>query len=157
MKRLVRSESDRIIGGVCGGLGRHLNVDPLILRILFVAGAMINGIGLAIYVLLWILVPTKSAEYGDEEEMIHQNLTEMRERAKTLGKDAQEALGGEWEGWGTSKRGGGALIGGLILIILGIWILMRNFGLLRWVGNLWPLVLIAIGAVILLNNVKEES
>jgi phage shock protein PspC (stress-responsive transcriptional regulator) len=149
MRRLVRSESDRIIGGVCGGLARHLNVDPLILRILFVIGAMINGVGLAVYILLWVFVPAESAEYSDQEEMIGQNIAEIRERAETLGDD--------WGEWGNSKKGGSALVGGLALVILGILILMRNFGLLRWVGNLWPLVLIAIGALILLNNVKEKS
>ncbi|MFP3897546.1 MAG: PspC domain-containing protein [Anaerolineales bacterium] len=159
MERLFRSENDRIIGGVCGGLGQHLNVAPLILRILFVVGAMANGVGLVVYILLWIFVPSESAEYGDQEEMIHQNISEIRDRARTISRDAQESLGGKG-GLGdiVPKENDGAFVAGLICIVLGILILMRNFGLLHWLSTLlWPLVLIAIGAVLLLKNMRGKG
>ena len=57
MKRFYRSASDRIIGGVCGGIGRYLNIDPLIVRIVFAVLFFGYGSGLLLYLLIWILAP----------------------------------------------------------------------------------------------------
>lgn len=54
---LRRSRDDRMIGGVCGGLGRYLGVDPVLLRIAFVVLAVAGGGGLVLYVIAWILIP----------------------------------------------------------------------------------------------------
>ena len=57
-KRLYRSGRDRVLGGVCGGLGEYFNVDPVIIRFLWVIGTLISmGFGLAIYVIAWIIIP----------------------------------------------------------------------------------------------------
>ena len=53
----VRSSDDRIIGGVCGGLGPHLGLDPMVLRLAFVVLAMANGVGLVVYAVAWALLP----------------------------------------------------------------------------------------------------
>ncbi|MEI6695413.1 MAG: PspC domain-containing protein [Bacteroidota bacterium] len=55
-KRLLRSTVNRVIGGVCGGIGDYFNVDPVIIRILFVLTA-IFGAGIIIYIILWIMMP----------------------------------------------------------------------------------------------------
>ncbi len=57
-KKLYRSRTQRQIGGVCGGLGEYLNVDPTIIRIAFVAGFFLSG-SLAFwgYLVMWIVVP----------------------------------------------------------------------------------------------------
>jgi phage shock protein PspC (stress-responsive transcriptional regulator) len=55
-RRIYRDPDDRMIGGVCGGLGAYLGIDPVILRILFIL-FLIFGIGLLVYVILWIVVP----------------------------------------------------------------------------------------------------
>ncbi|MFB3739211.1 MAG: PspC domain-containing protein [Candidatus Velamenicoccus archaeovorus] len=52
-----RSRSDRVIAGVCGGLGRYLGVDSVLLRIAFVVLAIAGGSGVLLYVLGWILIP----------------------------------------------------------------------------------------------------
>ncbi len=57
MKRFYRSASDRIIGGVCGGIGEYLNIDPLIVRIVFAVLFFGYGTGLLVYLLVWILAP----------------------------------------------------------------------------------------------------
>jgi len=157
MKGLVRSDTDRMIGGVCGGLGQHWGMDPLILRILFVIFALVNGVGLAVYVLLWIFVPLGNLEYENQEAVMRQNIAEIQERATELGRDAQEALGGKWGEWDDSARGSGVLVGGLALVALGVLILLQNFHLLPWIGQLWPLALIAIGVVLLLNNMRDKG
>jgi phage shock protein PspC (stress-responsive transcriptional regulator) len=57
-RRLTRSTSDRLIAGVAGGIGRHLNVDPLAIRITFVILSFAGGLGLLAYLLCLIFVPT---------------------------------------------------------------------------------------------------
>ncbi len=56
-KRLRRSRSDRMIAGVCGGLGEYLGVDPVIIRLLWAIAIFAYGTGLLLYILAWIVVP----------------------------------------------------------------------------------------------------
>jgi len=58
---LRRSTSDRVLAGVCGGLGRHLGVEPVLLRIAAVVLALANGVGVIAYVIAWILIPEEPA------------------------------------------------------------------------------------------------
>ncbi len=60
--RLRRSTSDRMLGGVCGGMGRYFGIDPLWLRIAFVALVIGGGSGVLLYVLGWILIPEEDEE-----------------------------------------------------------------------------------------------
>ncbi len=56
-RRFERSSSDRIIGGVCGGLGRYFGIDSMLVRIGFVALALLGGTGLIVYAAALLLVP----------------------------------------------------------------------------------------------------
>jgi phage shock protein PspC (stress-responsive transcriptional regulator) len=56
-RRLRRSNSDRVISGVSGGVGRHLDVDPVLIRIAFVALALFGGAGVLLYVAALLLMP----------------------------------------------------------------------------------------------------
>lgn len=57
-KRLYRSNSDRIIAGVCGGLGNYLGIDPVLVRVVAVVlAAMSFGTVLVIYILLALIIP----------------------------------------------------------------------------------------------------
>src|SRR3954447_9006673 len=56
-RRLVRSSSDRVLGGVSGGLGRYFDIDPIIFRIGFVVLTLAGGAGFIAYVAAWLLVP----------------------------------------------------------------------------------------------------
>ena len=56
-RRLTRSSSDRVIGGVAGGLGRYFDIDPIIFRIGFVILALAGGAGVLGYIAAWVLVP----------------------------------------------------------------------------------------------------
>lgn len=58
--RLHRSRSDRWFGGVCGGLGEHTGIPAWSWRILFVLAVFLHGLGLLMYVLLWIFVPLEA-------------------------------------------------------------------------------------------------
>jgi phage shock protein PspC (stress-responsive transcriptional regulator) len=65
MKRLYRSKKDRILGGVCAGLGEHLDVDPNIIRLIWAAVTVLSfGVGIIVYILAWILIPEPDSENG---------------------------------------------------------------------------------------------
>jgi phage shock protein PspC (stress-responsive transcriptional regulator) len=57
IRRLYRSGNDRILGGVCGGIGDYLGVDPVIIRILWVLFALVYGVGILGYIIAWIIIP----------------------------------------------------------------------------------------------------
>ena len=63
-ERLTRSTTDRKVAGVAGGLGRHLNVDPTVLRVLFVVLCFFGGAGFLLYGAAWLLVPEDGATEG---------------------------------------------------------------------------------------------
>ena len=79
VKKLYRSEDDRWIAGVCGGIGEYFNIDPTLVRVLFILFALAVGGGILIYIILWIVMPAHpdslafaekepAAEAGDVSE-----------------------------------------------------------------------------------------
>src|SRR5256885_8797152 len=56
-RRLERSRRDRVVAGVCGGLGEYFDVDPVIFRIAFVVLAFVGGAGFLLYPAAWLLLP----------------------------------------------------------------------------------------------------
>ena len=71
VRRLTRSCSDRAIGGVAGGLGRYFAVDPVVIRIAFVVLTLTSGIGLALYLACWLLIPEDGAAESVASEYMH--------------------------------------------------------------------------------------
>ena len=61
-RRLVRADEGRWLGGVCAGLGRYFDVNPLIYRIAFAALALAGGTGLLLYVAAWLVIPGERSE-----------------------------------------------------------------------------------------------
>lgn len=57
IKKLYRSKKDRIIGGVCGGIGEYLEVDSNLIRVFWVIGAFFWGAGILAYLFAWIIIP----------------------------------------------------------------------------------------------------
>ena len=58
-RKLYRSKTDRKLAGVCGGLAQYFNIDPTLIRVLFVVLAVLGGSGLVLYLALWIIVPNE--------------------------------------------------------------------------------------------------
>jgi phage shock protein C len=56
-RKLYRSNSDKMIAGVCAGLADYVNIDPTVMRLIFVILFLLGGNGLLLYVILWILMP----------------------------------------------------------------------------------------------------
>jgi phage shock protein C len=67
IRRVHRSRKDRVIGGVCGGLGRYFGVDPVLLRVAAVALALSAGVGILAYIVAWVVIPEDA---GDEAEPV---------------------------------------------------------------------------------------
>lgn len=58
-RKLARNESDRMVAGVCSGLGKYLNIDSTIVRLIFVLLFLLGGHGLLVYIILWIVMPVE--------------------------------------------------------------------------------------------------
>ena len=56
-RKLYRSRNDSRIAGVCGGLGEYLEIDPTLVRLIFVLLALTGGHGVLLYIILWLIVP----------------------------------------------------------------------------------------------------
>jgi phage shock protein C len=69
-KRLYRSRSERMIGGVCGGLGLYFGIDPTLVRILFIVMALLGGHGLIVYLILLVIVPEEPLTIGSPSETV---------------------------------------------------------------------------------------
>lgn len=65
--RLYRSTTNRKIAGVCGGLADYFDTDPVLVRSVFVALAVVGGLGFVLYVVLWIAVPARPRPVEDHD------------------------------------------------------------------------------------------
>jgi phage shock protein C len=83
-KRLVRSRNDRMIAGVAGGLAATFNIDPLLVRIVLLALAFLNGFGIMLYLALWLLVPNEDSVAVDAREQVRENVGEMQSAAESM-------------------------------------------------------------------------
>jgi phage shock protein C len=83
----MRSSSDRVIAGVAGGIAAYLAVDPVIVRLAFVA-LLFTGAGALIYPLLWLLMPAEGASGGAPSQALH----EIRTGATRFGEDLREVF-----------------------------------------------------------------
>ena len=63
-KRLYRSNDDKMIAGVCGGLGKYFSIDTTIVRLVFVVLMLLGGPGLLLYIILWIITPQEIGADG---------------------------------------------------------------------------------------------
>ena len=90
--RLYRSESNRMVAGVTGGLGAHFDIDPTIVRLGFVAPAFLGGSGIVAYLVAWIIVPPESRPDTPPESVPRENLEELRDGIQRGTHGARESL-----------------------------------------------------------------
>ena len=180
-KRLYRSRTDRMIGGVCGGLGNYFSVDPSLIRLAFVLLFVFGGSGFLLYLILWIVLPEEGRTYTSPEEAARANAQEIAGRARQFGQDVKTAFGGSSASAGTGSEGPftpssdppasspvsgstpaqaapsrGPWVIGLVLVGLGVLFLLNNVfpGFFSF-GQMWPVILILIGVVMLLNAFRK--
>lgn len=68
MKKLYRDFSGKKIAGVCGGIGKYLEVDPTIIRIVFFVLAVLYGFGVLAYIIMWAIIPKEPVEVPEIKE-----------------------------------------------------------------------------------------
>jgi len=81
-KRLYRSTQDRMFAGVCGGIAEYLEVDPTLVRLVFVALSLMGGPGLIIYIVMMLIVPEaprqtwkdKAKNVPPEDSIVHSSI-----------------------------------------------------------------------------------
>lgn len=79
--KLYRSRSQKMIAGVCGGLGEYFDVDPVLIRLLFVVTAFISGVGILAYIVLWIVVPFEG-EDGPRFDALRKDFDDISGRVR---------------------------------------------------------------------------
>jgi signal transduction histidine kinase len=119
---LRRDPAHGLVAGVCVGIGRHLRIDPLIVRVVFVAAATAGGVGILLYAVAWVLIPVDDAAAGT---------TSAWARRLPRGRGAIEVAIG------------------MGLVTLAFLLTMRALGI--WFSDVivWPVVLLAAGAALL--------
>lgn len=144
---LYRSETNKVIAGVAGGLGEYFNIDPTIIRVLFVLLTVFGGSGLVIYIVLWLIIPSRTAESKDSRNAIRDNLQDMKTRTQSFAHSITA---------GTEDKDNSRFWWAILIIILGFFFLLNNYGLLEPLDleRLWPVVLIIFGLAILLKKSK---
>ena len=134
-EKLTRSESDRIIAGVCGGIATYIGVDSTIVRLLFLLLAFATGIGLFLYAVLWVVMPQENLEdsiYLNGEPAPQTEPADKSTQMRTMG---------------------------VLLLLFGGFFLLQQIGIFNWIsaGLFWPIVLIGVGVYLLiLRSQKQE-
>lgn len=136
-KELHRSTTNKVLGGVCGGLGEYLNIDPTIVRVLFIIVSVFGGTGVIAYFLMWLVIPSTDSK-GD---LLETNMEEIKQTFEGMANKHK----------GEKKQNSGFA---WFLVLLGIIFLLHNFGYLNSFdfGKVWPAFLIIFGLLLLLKR-----
>jgi len=140
MRRLYKSRKHKVIDGVCGGIAEYLDLDPVLIRVLAVLFFFTGGAAFIAYIIGMIIIPHAPPD-------------------EAPASDAASAEGG------TESRGrDGAPIFGALLILFGVYFLLRNipyfqqyywrFWNLGW-DYFWPAVLIAVGLLVIFRGFRK--
>ena len=158
-KRLYRSRSDRMVWGVCGGLAKYFEIDPVIVRIVFVLLIFLSGVGLLAYIILAIVVPLEESKAKDTRETVRENIEEMKATAAELGRELRTDFEkDEIKKEGINMRHHRHYWLGIILVIIGGIFLLTNFHWFWWFrwSYLWPAILIAIGLMVIFSRRRND-
>ena len=144
MKKLYRSRREKVFGGVCGGLGVYFDIDPVLVRIIFVVAGLFHGLGIIAYVLLWIIIPeepfifpgSNSAESGAKEETSNADFT-MQEPGLRKSNDT------------------GRLVAGIFLIGIGLLFLSHKFFYFFHFRDILPFGLLLLGVILIVNSFRR--
>ncbi len=150
-KRIFRSSNDRVLGGVCGGLGEYFEIDPIIFRVLFVVFAVFSGGGIIIYLILWLIIPEEADLTVKTEDVIKKNAKQMGDKAKEFVKNI--------EGLDTNDKEdrNNRLAWGILFIGIGFIFFFRNFfdiDIFSRISfeNFWPIIIIILGLYLIFKK-----
>jgi len=140
--RVTRNENDKILGGVASGIARYINVDPLIIRLAFVALIFGEGLGIIVYLVLWILIPSEKSTQVESKKIISENAKDIENQAEQITNNVQK---------GANKNTAKIIIGS-ILILIGLFIQLNILGFSINFSWAWPIIIIAIGLIIIFKR-----
>ena len=152
-RRLVRKTGNAVLGGVAAGFGEYLDVDPVLIRLMFILLCLAGGSGLLIYLVCWLIMPRDDEPAGraadSEPPAADRFVDEM--------KQAGERFAGEIRRQ-SEAPGRGRFLAGAALIGIGLLFLVDRFSSVWWLDfwRLWPLLLIGAGLAILLRSRHPE-
>ncbi len=140
MKKIYKSRKDKIIGGVCGGIAEYFEIDPVIIRVLFVFLTLFHGSGLILYLLLLIILPNEPLPFTVETS---------EQEVKT--EEQSESTGLTYESKNNKRR-----IFGIILLIIGLILLLENTISFLDLEFAFPIILILIGVYFIYDSLKMK-
>jgi phage shock protein PspC (stress-responsive transcriptional regulator) len=155
--RLERSNTNRVIAGVCGGIAEYLAVDVTLVRLAFVLMAFVGGVGLLAYIVLLILMPLpgRPAPFTSNPPPASGTAdATTRMEGDTAPTTAVAPVDPAIRAAEADRRRTAV---GYLLIGLGVVFMLSNAGVFRFVQwqFLWPLVLIGIGVLFLVQRVRS--
>ena len=159
-RRLTRNRRDAMCGGVGAGFADYFDVDAVLIRLGFVLLTFVSGVGLVFYVICWVIMPSNEEEGLGHPSPGEKVAEEVRAAGEQVRAAGQKVVNEVRE---VRDSGRGHMVGGLILIGLGsILLLDRIPWMFYWpywlrLGNLWPLILVAIGVMLLMRSREERA
>lgn len=138
VKKLYRSKKDSMIAGVCGGIAEYFEIDSILVRLLAILIVLLGGVGIIAYIIAWIIIPQNPEQETDKDREYNQ----------------EDYAGMEQ---GTTKPDNNSHIwGGLILIFLGLFFLVRSFFPRFVLINFWPIILVIVGIVLIIQSLSRK-
>jgi phage shock protein PspC (stress-responsive transcriptional regulator) len=138
-KRLYRSRKERMVAGIAGGLAEYFDIDPTLVRIIFIVTLFLGGGGFLAYIIMWIAVPEEPFVIIPPDASTGQPAA-----GAPVGPDPQVVY--------DNHRHKRRSIGGTVLIVIGVLFLLDNFFPRFDFGDFWPVILIAIGVGLLMSS-----
>lgn len=140
-KRLYRSHDHAVLAGVASGLGEYFDIDPAVVRLLFILSTFFGGFGIPVYLVLWVILPEKGSGDAGSEDTIKRNIDDMKDKTKEFTQNFST----------TVRTDQPHHVLAFILIIAGVLFLLGNLRLIRF-DLFWPLIFIIIGLAIWLKK-----
>ena len=145
-RKLRRNPMNRVIGGVCSGLADFFGVDVALMRIAFVIAFLFASFGFWLYIILWIVLPENGQQTTDNGQQSF-----GQSQSQSQGQSPQS----ESESVSKSESKVKSIFAGAFIILIGLLFLVNNFIPINWVWKLWPLILVAIGIVMIVTARKK--
>jgi phage shock protein PspC (stress-responsive transcriptional regulator) len=140
--RLVRPESGRVLAGVCSGLAQWVGLDVSLMRVIFIILGVLTGMGLLVYLVLWVVIPSESETSSTQKDWSSRAGQMRDEFIQATSQPNMEAL----------------RVFGAVLVIAGIFFLFKEIRpeWFFWLnkGILWSGALILIGVVLVARSMK---
>jgi len=151
-KKLYRSTSDKMLGGVAGGLAEYFDIDSTLVRVLFIVVVFLGGGGIIAYIILWIVVPQKP--YEIPKNTFNQSPSES-ESGSNISSDENKSDSFSMSNGGAvssmTHSGNKQIWIAIILMVIGSFLLLDNIFPRFDFDHYWPIILIGIGIGLLLK------